>query len=93
MRETQAVITSVSDLTPHQRACILQCGGDPQDPDHVRGLTVQFREEFGVRVDCQTMRRLATNLQRKERRNGGDKKGGGFHTPPPTVRRPHYIRF
>jgi len=97
MHSPTASITSVRDLTSDQRVFISGTGVDPGDKDAVGALARGFREEFDVFVPPQTMRRLATAIQRKERRYGSSAPGGnggkidrggngGFH--PPFVNRP-----
>jgi len=60
----------VQNLTSEQRAFILGGGVNPKDVKEVQGLTRRFNGEFSVGTHWGTMRRLLTNLQRKERRNG-----------------------
>ena len=67
-------ITSTANLTSEQRNFILSQGSNPKDEDDVRRLVSKFNKEFGVRIKWRTMRRLLTNLQRKNRRNGANHK-------------------
>ncbi len=70
MENTSSSITSVATLTSEQKAFILRGGVSPKDESGVRELTRGFSGEFDIDIPWGTMRRILTNLQRKDRRNG-----------------------
>jgi len=78
-------VTSLRDLSGRQMGLISTKGPEPGNRGAVEKFTKQFCKEFGVKVPWKIMRRLITQIRRRERRNGwGD-------TTPRTS--PPYVRF
>ncbi len=61
-------IASVGDLTPSQKRFLLRQGSDPGDEGEMKNLTRSFNQLFSVDATWGDLRRLVTNLQRKQRR-------------------------
>lgn len=63
-------VTSFRGLSPRQKKFISLRGPDPGNRVVVEEFTRQFRREFGIKVHWKIMRRLITQVRRKEKRNG-----------------------
>ena len=77
-RRERFVVNSVRDLNEKEREFILNLSnyGDPKvkDKKEWQKFSKQFNREFNAFLDWKTMRRIFTNLNRKNRRYGNNNK-------------------
>lgn len=79
-------IASVGDLTPSQKGFLLRQGSDPKDEEGMKDLTKRFNQLFSANATWGDVRRLVTNLQRKQRRKSAEKHTVVSLPDPPCVK-------
>ena len=85
-RKTMQAIASVGDLDSKQREFLLRQGQDPKDEGEMDSLAKRFNQAFSADVTWRTVRRLVTNLQRKQRRRNGGRNDAVSLPDPPCIK-------